>query len=168
MNKLILATPKKLLLATSIMAMSSTAMAATSDALDSAKTDTLTVLAHYVTPLTMSLDLATIDFGDVYTDSVITKENVVASLTGELNETFTYTVSSDGPLVLLDTGSTGVDISGTSVIGGTLGAGVATFNFDVGLDTAALTAVANADTAVSEIITVTVQYNAIAGTTTAV
>jgi hypothetical protein len=164
MNKLLLATPKKLLLATSILAMSSTAMAASSDALDTAKTDTLTVLAHYVTPLTMNLDQGTIDFGDVYTDSVITTENVVASLTGELNETFTYTVSSDGPLVLLDSGSTGVDVTGSSTITGALGSGVATFNFDVGLATSALT---TDDSAVSEIITVTVQYDAIAGTTTA-
>ena len=81
---------KKLLLATSLVAMSSTAMAAnTSVLLDTAVTDTLTVTAKYVTPIAVALDTSTIDFGDVWTDSLIDAEAVVATVTGEIGETFT-------------------------------------------------------------------------------
>lgn len=154
MKKLLLATPKKLLLAASIVAMSSTAMA-TSVLLDSAKTDTLAVTAHYVTPLTVALSLATINFGDVYTDSAVTPVAVSAAIAGTQDETFTYTIASSGALALIagaDTGSTLVPF--------TLGA--KTLNFTVGLDTANLVT----DTDVAETVTITVTYDAIAGTTT--
>jgi hypothetical protein len=149
---------KKILLATSILAMSSAAMAATSTTVDSEKTATLNVIAHYVEPLTVALDLSTIDFGDVYTDSVVAIVPVEASLTGTVGETFTYDVASDGSLAVL----TG-DIAGsTDSFAGDLGTGTATLNFNVGLNTANLTE----DTDVDETVTITVQYNAIAGTET--
>jgi hypothetical protein len=162
MKKLFLATPKKLLLATSILAMSSTAIAATSALVDSAKTDTLTVTAHYVEPLTMSLDLATINFGDVWTDSVVTAETVTASLTGTTGETFDYDITTDGSLVLLD--GAALALSGSSSITGLVGSGVGSVSFTVGLDTSLLTE----DVDVTEVVTVSVQYNDIAGTTTGV
>lgn len=146
---------KKLLLAGIILAMSTTAMATnTSLILDTAVTDTLTVSAKYVKPITVSLNKSTINFGDVYTDSIITVEAVSATITGEEGETFAYSVTSDGTLALL-TGN----ISGSAQ---TFTTGSATLNFNVGLDTANLTA----DTDVSETVTISVNYDAIADTTT--
>ncbi|GAC30707.1 hypothetical protein [Brumicola pallidula] len=153
MNKLFKATPmKKLLLASSILAISSTAIAAnTSPLLDTAVTDTLTVTAKYVTPLALGLDTSTINFGDVFTDSVIDVETVLATINGEAGETFTYTIASDGDNVTLsDAGST-LDFADTTE---------QTLSFDVGLNTTDMT---DADT--SEIVTFTVKYNAIADTT---
>jgi hypothetical protein len=94
MKKLFTAVPmKKLLLATSLVAISSSAIAAnTSVLLDTAVTETLTVTAKYVTPILVGLDTSTIDFGDVWTDSNIDTEAVVATVTGEIGETFTYSV----------------------------------------------------------------------------
>jgi hypothetical protein len=159
MKKSFLATSAKVLVATSILAMSSTAIAATSSTVDSAKTTSLTVVAHYVEPLTVALDLSAIDFGDVFTDSTVAVVPVVASLTGTLNETFDYSVKSSGSLALLTGDVLG---TGSDAFTGTLGAGVATLNFNVGLDTANLAL----DTDVSETVTITVQYNEIANTTT--
>lgn len=146
---------KKLLLLAAILALSSTAMATnTSTLLDSAKTATLSVSAHYVEPLAVSLNLSAIDFGDVYTDSAISTEAVIATVTGTDGETFSYTVNSNGSLVLL-TGN----ISGTNQAFVT---GSSTLTFNVGLDTANL--VENED--VSETVTISVQYESIADTTT--
>lgn len=143
---------KKLLLAGLILALSATAMATnTSVTLDTAVTDTLTVSAKYVKPIAVTLDTTAIDFGDVYTDSIISTETVVATVTGEEGETFSYSVESDGSLTLL----TG-DISGTSI-----GFDTATkdLTFSVGLDTAKVTS-----DDVSETVTVSVNYDAIADT----
>jgi hypothetical protein len=158
MKKLFTAVPmKKLLLATSIVAMSSTALAAnTSEELDTAATDTLTVTANYVVPISVGLSLTAINFGDVYSDSAITAEAVTATVSGEVDETFTYSIESDGSLA---------DIGGTNVGNETIsftetGAGTETLDFTIGLKTAGLTEDVN------ETVTVSVTYNAIADTTT--
>ena len=134
--------------------MSSSAMAAnTSEKLDSAVTKTLSVVAHYVTPISVTVDTATINFGDVFTDSVISTETVVATVVGEALETFSYTVTSDGALALLTGDTTG---SSVAFVDTTTSQAL---TFDVGLDT---TNVSDAD--VSEIITISVNYDAIADT----
>jgi hypothetical protein len=156
MKKLFTAVPmKKLLLATSLVAISSSAIAAnTSPLLTTAVTDSLTVTAKYVTPILVGLDTSTIDFGDVWTDSVIDTEAVVATVTGETGETFTYSVVTDGTLALL----TG-DITGTKVAFATSDT-TQLLNFNVGLNTSAATTAGS----ISEIITVQVIYDAIADT----
>ncbi|AZG35473.1 hypothetical protein [Shewanella psychromarinicola] len=147
---------KKLLLATSIVVMSSTAIAAnTSQLLDTAVTDTLTVTAKYVTPIAVELDTTAIDFGDVWTDSVIPTVSVVATVTGEADETFTYSVTGDA--IVLLTG----DIAGTATAFVTSGTTQA-LTFNVGLDTSGATT----GTTVNEIVTVSVIYDAIADTDT--
>jgi len=143
---------KKLLLAAAILVLSATAMATnTSATLDGTVTDTLTVTAHYVTPIAVTLDTGSIDFGDVYTDSVISTEPVVATVTGEESETFTYTVGSNGSLVLLTGNISGVNQP--------LTAGTNALTFNVGLDAKNVT-----DADVSEIVTISVNYDAIANT----
>jgi hypothetical protein len=157
MKKLFTAVPmKKLLLVTSMVAMSSTALAAnTSPLLDTAVTDTLTVTAKYVTPIAVGLDTSTIDFGDVWSDSVISTEPVIATVTGEAGETFTYSVTADAMVLL--TGSTGgtavsfVDTTTTQAL-----------TFNVGLNPDAATT----GTLVNEIVTFSVNYDAIADTDT--
>jgi hypothetical protein len=161
MKKLFTAVPmKKLLLATSLVAMSSTSIAAnTSEDLDATVTDAFTVTAKYVLPITVGLDKSTISFGDVWTDSVITPEAVIATVTGEANETFNYTIASSGSLVTF----AGTDYSLTETEGVEFSTTATTqkLNFTVGLNTA------NAATAgtIAETITVSVNYNAIADTT---
>ena len=145
---------KKLLLAASILATSSSAMATnTSPLLDTAVTDTLTVTAKYVTPIAVTLDTAAIDFGDVWSDSVISTEVVVATVVGEAGETFTYSVTGDAMVLL-----TG-DIAGTATafVSSTT---TQALNFNVGLDTTA----AATGTTVNETVTVSVIYDAIADT----
>jgi hypothetical protein len=158
MKKLFTAIPmKKLLLATSIVAMSSTALAESPAAdLDSAATDTLSVTAKYVTPIAVGLDTTTINFGDVWINSERSTKPVIATVTGEAGETFTYSVSSSLPVQL--TGDIGSEASETFSTTGT----TQTFTFNVGLDTS------GAETAgtVDETVTISVEYNAIAGTTT--
>ncbi len=143
---------KKLFLTAAILAMSATAVGAgstRSTVLNTAVTDSLTVTAKYVKPLTVSLDTTSIDFGDVYTDSTVATVPVVATVAGTVGETFEYTVSSNGSLVLL-TGNT----SGTATA---LGTGTTDLTFNVGLDTANL----SADTDVSEVVTIAVTYDSI-------
>jgi hypothetical protein len=159
MRKLFTATPmKKLLLATSIVAMSSTAFATnTSSELDSAVTDSLSVIAHYVVPITVAVNLTEINFGDVYIDSAITPEAVTATVVGEALETFSYTIVSSGDLAVIggiDTGATGVGFTETDTVTEVL-------NFTIGLDTANVTS-----SDVSETVTVSVTYDAIADTST--
>jgi hypothetical protein len=158
MKKLFTAVPmKKLLLATSIVAISSTALAAnTSPLLDTAVTDTLLVTAKYVTPIALGLDTSTINFGDVWSDSVISTEPVIATVTGEAGETFTYSVTADDMVLL-----TG-DISGDKVAFGSTGEVTKALTFNVGLDTA----LATTGTTVSETVTISVNYDAIADTVT--
>jgi hypothetical protein len=158
MKKLFTAVPmKKLLLATSIVAMSSTALAAnTSEGLDGTVTDTLSVIANYVVPITVGLSLTKIDFGDVYTDSQITPEAVTATVVGEANETFTYTIETDGTLAQI----AGIDASGTGIGFGETDDVTKVLSFTIGLDT---TKVTSAD--VDETVTVSVTYDAIADTT---
>jgi hypothetical protein len=154
-----MASMKKLLLATSLLAMSSTAVATnTSVILDTAVTDTLTVTAKYVTPITVQLNTTAIDFGDVYTDSVITAESVQAKVTGEAGETFTYSITATGTSGLVVIG--GTDTSGSTVAFVTDSATTKALNFTVGLDASKLTA----DTDVSETVTISVAYDAIADT----
>lgn len=149
---------KKLLLATSIVAISSTAFATnTSSTLDSAVTDSLSVVANYVEPITVALNLTEINFGDVYTDSAITPEAVTATVSGEANETFSYTIESDGLLAVIAGTDTGGSLVGFTETGLT----TEILNFTIGLDTANVTA---AD--VSETVTVSVNYDAIADTST--
>jgi hypothetical protein len=160
MKKSFLATSAKLLVATSILAMSTTALATSSAKLDTAVKKTLSVAAHYVVPLTASLSVGTIDFGDVWTDSDVPVVNVLASLTGENAETFSYSVkttnNSSRSLVLL----TG-DILGEADATDVFAEGVATLNFSVGLATNLLT---DADDTVTETVTLSVIYDAIAPT----
>jgi hypothetical protein len=147
---------KKLLIAISIvipvMVILSKAMAAQREGETS---DGTQVNATYVKPLTFSLTIAAIDFGDVFTDSTVTDETVTANIEGESDETFTYTVSSDGVYVTLD-GSADATLEENSVA---LPEGTATFDFDVGLDTANITADFN-----PEIVTVSIVYDSIEGT----
>lgn len=143
---------KKLLILVSIMVISSAAMASQRQGKTSDETQ---VDATYVTPLTFSLTIATIDFGDVYTGSTVTDERVTANVEGDPNETFTYTISSDGDFVTLD-GSGNATLEENSVA---LLEGTATFDFDVGLDTANI--LANFDT---ETVTVRLVYDSIEGT----
>jgi hypothetical protein len=156
MKKLLTAAPMKtLLLATSILAMSSSAIAEnTSSDLDTEVTDSLMVTAKYVIPIAIALDTTTIDFGDVWSDSVIDTETVVATVAGEAGETFTYSVTADDMILL-----TG-DVAGTTV------AFVDTttqqaLTFDVGLDTTT----AATDSTVNEEVIISVVYDAIADTT---
>jgi hypothetical protein len=156
MKKLFTAVPmKKLLLATSMVAMSSTALAAnTSPLLDTAVTDTLTVTAKYVTPIALGLDTTDINFGDVWSDSAISTEPVIATVTGEAGETFTYSVTADAMVLL--TGSTSG--AGVSFVDTTT---TQALTFNVGLNPAAATT----GSTVSEIVTFSVNYDAIADTT---
>ena len=164
MKKSLLTTSKKVLLATSILAMSSTAMANSSTTLDdTVVSETLSVVAKYITPMTVALDTSIINFGDVYTDSVVTETSVSAYVTGELGETFTYSV------VTTENGTAGLvklsgDLAGATQVFDAEVSTAAELNFSVNLDTSKLTA----NTDVSETITVTVAYDAIAGTTTTV
>lgn len=145
---------KTLLLTTSMVAISSTAIAAnTSALLDTAVTDTLLVTAKYVTPISVGLDTTTIDFGDVWSDSVITTEAVIATITGEVGETFTYSVT--GSSIVLLTG----DVSGSTVA--FTDTTTKALNFNVGLNVSGATT----GTTVSETITISVNYDAIADTT---
>jgi hypothetical protein len=157
MKKLFTAVPKKkLLLATTLVAMSSTAIAAnTSPLLDTAVTDTLTVTAKYVTPIAVGLDTTFINFGDVWLDSVISTEPVIATVTGEAAETFSYDVTADAMVLL-----TG-DIAGDLVAFGTAGEVTKALTFNVGLDTS----LAATGTTVNETVTISVVYDAIADTT---
>jgi hypothetical protein len=157
MKKIFTAVPmKKLLLATSMVAMSSMVLAAnTSPLLDTAVTDTLTVTAKYVTPIALGLDTSTINFGDVWSDSVISTEPVIATVTGEAGETFTYSVTADAMVLL--TGSTGG--AGVSFVDTTT---TQALTFNVGLNPGAATT----GTLVNEIVTFSVNYDAIADTET--
>ena len=154
---------KKFLLAGLILALSATAMGAgstRSDDLNASAETSLTVKAKYVKPISVGLNYSEIDFGDVYTDSDVTAKLVTATITGTTGETFTYTISADGSNVLL-----GDETTTTPTIKDDLsaeGAKLGDIKFNVGLDTANLTA----DTDVSEIVTITVQYDAIDDTTT--
>ena len=137
---------KKLLLAISILAMSSTAMAAS----DGTKTD-----ANFVIPITVELDIATIDFGDVYQGKTVTDVPVVATVGGEAGETFTYSVTDDGTSFLAlggQTSGTKIDFETTTTS--------QKINFTVGVDTTTNTAI-NAD--FDETVTINVNYDAIAG-----
>lgn len=145
---------KKLLIAVSIsiIAISSPAMAAQREGKTS---DGTNVDATYVKPLTLSLTITTIDFGDVFTDSTVTDETVTANVGGEPDETFTYTISSDGVHVTLD-GSADAIIEENSVV---LPEGTANFDFDVGLDTANISAEFDTET-----VTVSIFYDSIEDT----
>jgi hypothetical protein len=143
---------KKLFIAISIVAISSTAGAAKREGKTS---DEMQVNATYVIPLTLSLTITAIDFGDVYTDSTANAQTVTANVTGEPNEKFTYTISSDGGYVTLD-GSVNTTLEENSV---TLSEGAATFDFDVGLDTASISADFDPET-----VTVSIVYDSIEGT----
>jgi hypothetical protein len=160
MKKSFLTTSKKVLLATSILAMSSTAMANTSATLDdqTGVNSVINVVAKYITPITVGLNLTDIDFGDVYTDSDVTVQNIAADVKGEFGETFTYSIAASGTAGLLviagtDTGGTGVAFTADTST-------AAELNFTVDLDTSKLTP----DTDVSETVTFTVFYDAIADT----
>ncbi|PKH03633.1 hypothetical protein CXF72_05335 [Psychromonas sp. MB-3u-54] len=157
MKKSFLTTSKKVLLATSILAMSTTAMAA-DDMSESAKSADLAVTANYVKLLTVSLDLSTIDFGDVFTDASIAAVAVNASVTGDSGETFTYAITTT------DNSTTGVVVLGGTLTGSTtaLTDDVAVvLPFTIDLDTSDIAG------DVAETVTIDISYDSIAGTTTA-
>ncbi|MFT5721316.1 MAG: hypothetical protein ACI9W6_001629 [Motiliproteus sp.] len=139
------------ILATSAFAMSSAVMAASGPAV----TDETVVTAHYVKPMTVIVDYSAIDFGDVYDDQDVAAVSVGAAVTGEIGETFTYGVTVTGASVTLGGTLTGV----TQALDETGDAAIA---FTVDIDTANLVA----DAEISELITVSVNYDAIAETTT--
>jgi hypothetical protein len=161
MKKLLLTTSKKVLLATSILAMSSTAMANSSTVLDdeTGVNSVVSVVANYITPITLALDTSIINFGDVYTDSDVTIKSVAADVQGELGETFTYTLVASGitDLIVLagDTGGTKVAFDADTST-------AAELTFTVDLDTSKLAE----NTDVDETVTFTVYYDAIADTST--
>lgn len=134
---------KKLLLAAAILVLSATAMATGETA-----TDSLTVSANYIVPITVDLDITSLDFKDVYEGSSADLQTVTASLTGETGETFAYTVSTTA-----DTGVTLSDATGS----GTIALGVANFTFGVDMDRTDGTK----DDVVNQVITVNVNYTAI-------
>jgi hypothetical protein len=149
-----------LLTATLLVAISATAMgvgSTRSTVLNTAVTDTLTVTANYVKPMTATLNLTDIDFGDVYTDADVDAVPVTATITGEQGETFTYTISASG------TGSGDIVIGGTDTGASTVAftGGSKVLNFTVDLDNANLDA--NVD--IASIITVSVTYDSIDDTT---
>jgi len=157
MKKSFLATSKKVLLATSILAMSTTAMAA-DDMSESAKAAELTVTANYVKLLTVSLDLATVDFGDVFTNASIAEVAVNASVTGDEAETFTYAITTT------DNSTTGVVVLGGTLSGSTTaltGDVAVVLPFTIDLDTSDIAG------DVSETVTIDISYDSIAGTTPA-
>ena len=144
---------KKLLLtATLLAAISATAMGAldTTRMAESEKTADITVTANYVKLLTVGLDVTEINFGDVFTNATVADVPVIASITGDSGETFKYDVTTTGVAVLTgDTTGTLVALTDeTPVI----------LNFEVGLDTSAITADVN------ETVTITITYDAIEGT----
>lgn len=145
---------KKLLLAASVFTLSTSAMA-TSDELSNVKQATLRVIAQYIQPLTVRLDLTEIDFGDVYTDSELSDIDVNTTLTGEPEETYEYSIASNGQrTVLRNTQGTGTfNMSG-----------VDTFLFSVNLDTTNLIP----DEELVEVVTVYVNYNEIASPSTTI
>lgn len=159
MKKSFLATPKKLLLATSILAMSSTAIAA--DRMGESEVfKTLTVSANYVKTLALNLNTSTINFGDVFTGATVDLVDVVATVTGDAGETFTYLIETSGTNVTLapTTGNTDTAALEGSKIAITETTGTA-LQFSVGLNTTGLeSAVSN------ETVTVTISYDAIAAT----
>jgi hypothetical protein len=165
MKKSLLTTPKKLLLATSILAMStmpSTVMAATTD-LSTAVTDSMFVKAHYVVPLTVTLDLAEIDFGDIYHTSTVESVSVTANLTGTIGETFDYLVTTTNAKVagfVLLTNASGSDATGFTGTEDTLGAAAVTFG--VSLDPSVLSETATTSEDIQETVTVAITYNDIA------
>ena len=142
---------KKLLIAIFIVVISSKVMTAQREGKASDETQ---VNATYVIPLTFSLTIAGIDFGDVFINSTVTDETVTANVEGEPDETFNYTISSNGVYATLD-GNADVTIEGNSIF---LPDGTATFNFDVGLDTGNISA--DFDT---ETVTVSIVYDSIEG-----
>ena len=161
MNKSFITTSKKVLLATSILAMSSTAMANTSTVLDdeTGVNSVVSVIAKYITPITVALDTSIINFGDVYTDSDVTIKSVAADVKGEFGETFSYTLVTTGTSGLLVLGG---DTGGTSVPFDADTSTAAELTFTVDLDTSKLAT----DTDVSESITFAVFYDDIADTST--
>jgi hypothetical protein len=162
MKKLFSATSKKVLLATSVLAISSTAMANTSNTMDDQTLvkDSLSVVAKYITPITVALDLTEINFGDVWTDSDVTVTSVTAAVNGELDETFSYkiatTTNGNSGLVMLG----GIPLENNGVVFSAAENTATELTFTVDLDTLKLTA----DTDVDETITFTVFYDAIANT----
>jgi hypothetical protein len=165
MKKSLLTTPKKLLLATSILAMStmpSTVMAATTD-LSTAVTDSMLVKAHYVVPLTVALDLAEIDFGDIFETSTVDLVTVTANLTGTIGETFDYLVTTTNDKVADFVVLSDISGDGTNAFAGTAGAlGTAAIDFGVTLAPSVLTTAGTTGDDIQETITVAVTYNAIA------
>ena len=167
MKKLFTAVPmKKLLLATTLVAMTSTATAANSN--DSAELDkkpsrNISVTATYVVPITLGLNVNKIDFGDVYLDSgSLGTYAVTATVGGEKDETFTYSISANAPILITadgaaaDAASINGDVFATTVFQGTNSI-TQDIIFDVGLDKDAL-----GGSDVNEIITFEVFYDSIA------
>jgi hypothetical protein len=158
MKKLFTAVPmKKLLIATSILAMSSTAIAATDETrnTDSTTNDSLTVDATYVETLAVTLSLTAIDFGEIFTDATVDDVAVTANIAGDKEEPFEYTIATSGSIVTLDGGT--VNLTGSQNLVG----GASTITFQVNVDSSLVT-----ETFAQETITTTVNYTAIAGTTT--
>jgi hypothetical protein len=139
---------KKLLLAASVFTLSTSAMA-TSQVLSNVKIASLEVIAHYIKPLTVKLNLTTINFGDVYSDSVVSDIEVSTLLTGEPSETYEYTIKSNGGKTVLS------NTKGTGTFNMN---GVDTFLFFVNLDTKNLIP----DQDLMETVSVYVNYNEIA------
>lgn len=133
---------KKLLLAAAILVLSVTSMAT-----GETSSDTLTVSANYITPITVDLNIAGIDFKDVFVGSEADVQTVTASLTGETGETFVYNVTTTADKGVVLTGATG---------NGTIADGVATFNFGIDMDHSKLY-----DDVSGQVVTITVNYNAI-------
>jgi hypothetical protein len=159
MKKLFTAVPmKKLLIATSILAMSSTAIAATDTQrnTDSITTDTLTVDATFVETLAVSLSLDTIDFGEIFTGATVADVEVTATVTGDGEEPFDFTVATSGGNGLVTLNGGLADIDGGDV----LSTGAATIVFQVNVQSNNIT-----ENFTTETITTTVNYTAIAGTT---
>jgi len=132
---------KKLLLAGLILAMSATAMATGETA-----TDSLTVSANYIVPITVVLDTTSIDFKDVYNGSAAEVKSVIATLTGETGETYSYAATTETTGIVLS-GATGTGTIGTND----------TFTFGIDMDRTE----GGFTDFTDQLVTVTVNYTAI-------
>lgn len=136
---------KKMLL-TAILLVAISSIAAATGAGNTASA-TLSVSAKYVTPIAISLNTETLDFKDVYVGSIIAKQDVTASITGEAGETFSYAVTT--------TANKGVILSSANGTG-TISDGTATFTFGVNMDSDS-----QHEDVTNQLVTVTVTYTSI-------
>lgn len=143
---------KKLLLAAAILAISATAMGVEPG---NTATASLTVSANYIVPITVALDVNTVNFKDVYVGSDANAKTVNATITGESGEAFNYSVTTTSNKGVIISGGSGTITDGISGTG-TVANGVANFDFGIDVDRSSVK-----DDIVNQNIVVTVEYSSI-------